>query len=68
MSTSLTEGYQLVSICLVPSVKRGGGGKMVVGCFDGDPVANHHLFFKKDKHLKAVEGYRIKKESDGALH
>lgn len=32
------KGEQMDSTCLVPNVKRGGGGVMVWACFTGDTV------------------------------
>ena len=35
-------GKRIISACVVPTVKHGGGGVMVLGCFAGDSVC--HLF------------------------
>ena len=34
------KGERMVSTCMVPTVKHGGGGVMVWGCFAGDTVGN----------------------------
>ena len=50
-------GERMISACVVPTVKYGGGGVMVLGCFAGDTVCD--LFW--------IQG-TLKKESDGVLH
>ena len=44
MSLKLREGERMISACVVHTVKHGGGGVMVWGCFAGDTVV--YLEFK----------------------
>ena len=33
-------GERMISVCVVPNMKHGGGGVMVWGCFAGDLIAD----------------------------
>jgi hypothetical protein len=42
-------GERMISACVVPNVKHGGGGVMVWGCFAGDTVSDlfsHHSILR----------------------
>ena len=36
-------GERMISACVVPTVKHGGGGVMVRGCFAGDTVCDFRI-------------------------
>ncbi|CDQ97734.1 unnamed protein product [Oncorhynchus mykiss] len=53
-------GEQMISACVVATVKKGGGGVMVWGCFAGDTDND-------PKHISRLcKGYLTKKESDAS--
>ena len=77
------KGERMVSTSMVPTVKHGGGGVMVWGCFASDTVGDlfkmpshpvcigPSFIFQQDndpKHTSRLcKGYLTKKESDGVL-
>ena len=61
-------GKRMISACVVPTVKQGGGGAMVWGCFAGDTVCdlfriqstfNHYGYYSILQRYAIPSGLRL---------